>query len=178
MHSVLFIIKTITLFIGISMSMSMNMDTNTYMMFVVGLVAGLMSTMNVWANSFSDIRFHLNDVYMIVLMTCWMILLMFLLMLVYDSYMKTGHKNDSYGLNLIIPAIIILVSFCFIREQTFIDDKQFLKGMIPHHSMAILMAKKIKDKTKNNKIRRFADNIIHQQQTEINEMKMLEQELV
>ena len=45
------------------------MDNSHYIiMFFIMIVAGALSTMNVWVNKISDIRFSLNDVYMILLL--------------------------------------------------------------------------------------------------------------
>ena len=45
------------------------MDNSHYIiMFFIMIVAGALSTMNVWVDKISDIRFSLNDVYMILLM--------------------------------------------------------------------------------------------------------------
>lgn len=125
-------------------------------MVFISVVAGLLSSMNVWAANFKDVRFHLNDVYMAFLMAGWMLLF---------SYISSSH--NSY-IMMVIAIIMIGASFYAIRNQTFIDDKQFLKGMIPHHSMAILMSEKIRDKTTNPKIKKMASNIIQTQSSEIN----------
>lgn len=127
-------------------------------MILISIFAGLLSTMNVWANSVYDIRFHLNDVYMASLMTCWMILLTQLLNGSHATY-----TNVSTCTILIITIFLIIG----IRHQIFIDDRQFLEGMIPHHSMAILMSKRILKKTNNNKIKKLASDIINSQQKEI-----------
>ena len=37
-------------------------------MFFIMIVAGALSTMNVWVDKISDIRFSVNDLYMILLM--------------------------------------------------------------------------------------------------------------
>jgi hypothetical protein len=33
-------------------------------MFVIMIVASIITGMNIWVNSFSDVRVHLNDIYM------------------------------------------------------------------------------------------------------------------
>lgn len=54
-----------------------HIQTNHYViMFFIMLLSGLLSTMNVWADKFNDIRFSINDVYMTLLMTGWMFLFM------------------------------------------------------------------------------------------------------
>ena len=49
-------------------------------------------------------------------------------------------------------------------------DKEFIKQMIPHHQMAIMMAQMALKDSKNSKIRNFAKSIIKTQSAEINEM--------
>ena len=50
-----------------------------------------------------------------------------------------------------------------------INENQYKLGMIPHHSMAIHMSKKILEK--NNNIKPFLKNLITNQQEEILFMK-------
>ena len=127
-------------------------------MIIIMFVAGYLSNMNIFASSINHVRLHLNDLYMVLLMTGWMVLLMTL-----TDY---NHMHDSNTI-LITTIIFIAIILYLIRTQTFIDDKQFLNGMIPHHSQAILMAQKIKQKTKNPEIIKLADNIITSQYNEI-----------
>jgi uncharacterized protein (DUF305 family) len=54
-----------------------------------------------------------------------------------------------------------------------IDDKQYLNGMIEHHSMALLTSEEILKKTNNYNIAKLAKNIIQKQQDELREMKGL-----
>ena len=49
------------------------MKTNHYVvMFFIMILSGLLSTMNIWVDKVDDIRFSVNDAYMILLMTGWM----------------------------------------------------------------------------------------------------------
>ena len=124
-------------------------------MFVIMIFSGILSSMNVWANKVSDIRLSLNDFYMAFLMAGWMILFMAIL----DNYF-----------NGILIGIIIIIFFIFaIRTQLFVNQKQFLLGMIPHHSMAITMSKKLLEKP--NDIQDLLFDIINSQQKEIKFMK-------
>jgi len=128
-------------------------------MFIIMILAGLLSSMNVWTVKLSDIRLHLNDIYMSVLMTGWMFALMGL------YYMNITQ--------IILGTIIIIVMLYMIRSQTFINESQYLSGMIPHHSMAVLMSKRLleKDLPLEREIKQLAINIISSQETEINLMK-------
>src|SRR5437016_2654072 len=50
------------------------MDMHLIQMIVFSLLGGFLATMNIWAASCDHVRFHLNDVYMVALMTLWMVL--------------------------------------------------------------------------------------------------------
>jgi len=128
-------------------------------MFIIMILAGLLSSMNVWTDKLSDIRFHLNDIYMAVFMTGWMFAIMGL------YYMNITQ--------IILGTIIIIVMLYMIRSQTFINEYQYLSGMIPHHSMAVLMSKRLLEKNLplEPEIKQLATNIISSQESEINLMK-------
>ena len=51
----------------------MNRYHHYYVMFFIMILAGLLSTMNMWADKIDDVRFSLNDFYMIGLMVGWML---------------------------------------------------------------------------------------------------------
>lgn len=90
-------------------------------------------------------------------MTSWMVLL--------DAIYRGNVTVAAIGL------VCVGVTIYMIRNQTFISDCQFVKGMIPHHSMAVRMAREIKNKTKDHKIAILADDIIKSQNSEISLMK-------
>ena len=131
------------------------MKNHYLVMFVIMILSGLLSTMNVWVDKVSDIRYSINDVYMTLLMTGWM----FLFMGIY--YRET----NIFILGLFLVIVII---FC-IRTQLFVSQEQYELGMIPHHSMAILMSKKLLEK--KNTIQPFLHNLIHTQKKEIQFLK-------
>ena len=95
------------------------------------LLSGLFSSMYIWSYRFSDMRISINDLYMSILMTGWMFLLMGLY-----------YKMYKY----ILPSlIVVIITIYLIRNQSFISPTQYIKGMIPHHSMAITMSQKLLD---------------------------------
>ena len=124
-------------------------------MIICMFFAGYASTMNNWIYNWSDFRFSLNDFYMVGLMTGWMLFFMGLFAL----KIRTG----------IFGLILIAVFFALIRTQAFVTEIQYLKGMIPHHSMAILMSKRLEKKP--NSIQHLLDQIIQTQKKEIIIMK-------
>lgn len=50
-------------------------------------------------------------------------------------------------------------------------DQEYLKEMIPHHIMAVMMANMLKNGTERSEMRELADNIISSQTKEINQMR-------
>ena len=127
-------------------------ESNHYVvMFFIMIFAGLLSTMNVWVDKYDDIRFSMNDIYMTLLMTGWMFLFMGI---IYKELIV-----------FIIGITLVIVNIWCIRSQFLITETQYKLGMIPHHSMAIHMSKKLLEK-KNN-IKPFLKNIINTQEDEI-----------
>jgi hypothetical protein len=129
--------------------------TEDVIMFFIMILAGLLSTMNVWVDKYDDIQFSLNDVYMVLLMTGWM----FLFMGAFYKKMNTF----SFGLFLVV------VNLWCIRTQFLITQTQYLMGMIPHHSMAVHMSNQLLKK--ENNISGFLKSIVSKQSHEIEYMK-------
>ena len=67
----------------------------------------------------------------------------------------------------------ICVSIILLRRQLFVDDKQWLRRMISHHSTALTTSHKINNKTKNSKLKKLAKDIIATQEKEIQQMKSM-----
>ena len=65
--------------------------------------------------------------------------------------------------------MVAVVFFGLIRTQLFVTEVQFLRGMIPHHSMAVMMSKRLEKKP--NSIQHLLDQIIQTQEKEIIIMK-------
>lgn len=124
-------------------------------MFVIMIISGLMATMNVWVDKYDDIYVSINDLYMILLMTGWMFFLM--------GIVNRDTKIAFFGFCVMVSNMVC------IRTQFMVSEKQYIRGMIPHHSMAIHMSKKLLNKDTN--IKPFLEKIIKTQTEEINWMK-------
>jgi len=120
-------------------------------MFFIMVLSGLLSTMNIWVDKLDDIRISLNDVYMILLMSGWMFL-----------FMGIIYKDAN---PFIIGLLLVIINIWCIRSQFLISETQYKLGMIPHHSMAVLMSKKLLEKA--NTIKPFLNNLIQTQEDEI-----------
>jgi len=127
-------------------------------MFVIMIISGLLTTMNVWVDKWDDIRFSINDMYMTLLMTGWM----FLFMGIYYSEI----------LIILLGLFLVVTNFWCIRTQFMVTTEQYILGMIPHHSMAILMSKKLIQR-QCQLPHEFVSNIITTQEKEIEYMKVI-----
>jgi hypothetical protein len=113
----------------------------------------------------SNVYPNLNQFYMAGLMTAPMLLIELVLM----RAMYPSNK-----MNLAIAAIslaALAAFFILIRQQTAIDDRQFLRSMIPHHAGAILMCGKAP--IQDQEIKDLCARIISGQQSEIDQMKAI-----
>ncbi len=131
-------------------------------MFFIMIISGLLSTMNIWVDKVSDIRFSMNDIYMTLLMTGWMFL-----------FMALYYKEK---IIFIIGLFLVILNIVCIRTQFLVFENQYKLGMIPHHSMAIHMSKKLLNKKRENNgnnenMISFLENIINTQEKEILFMK-------
>ncbi len=113
---------------------------------------------------FSEMR-----LYMTILSTSVMAVVMLLFML---------HMLKDKKINMAIIGVSIVVfvsSFYLMRNQTTIDDVDYMQGMIPHHSIAILTSGRAN--IKDPRVRKLADDIIEAQEKEIKDMKELIEDL-
>lgn len=119
--------------------------------------------MFVMIDQLSSFYNNLNMFYMTLMMVAPMVVLMILAM---------RHMFPSKGANtaLLAGSILIFVgAFALIRTQTTIDDRAFLRSMIPHHSGAILMCQEAS--ISDPQIKKLCVEIIRSQRQEIEEMK-------
>ena len=133
-----------------------NVNNHYSTMFIIMILSGLLSTMNIWVDKYDDIRLSVNDVYMTLLMSGWMFLFM-------------GIFYQEINIFILGLIIVIIIIWC-IRTQFFITEYQYKLSMIPHHSMAVHMSKKLLEK-ENNRQHPFLTNIINTQESEIVIMK-------
>lgn len=144
----------------------MNMSRNHYYRLLVMAVLSFLSMyilMYSMVNTMGNVYNNFNQVYMAATMTAPMLVFEILLM---------GMMYQNKRLNALIVALSVLglvIFFLFIRQQTAITDKQFLRSMIPHHAGAILMCEQAP--IQDPDIRQLCGTIIASQQSEIDQMK-------
>ena len=135
-------------------------------MFMVMIIIGILfNPMNILAHRFTDLYLSLTLFYGGLLMASNMVWAHEIV-----HYLSMGHFNMlffSIGIVLSISIAILL------RQQLLVDDKQWLKRMIPHHSTALTTTHKIYNRTDNPKIKKLAKEIIDTQEKEIQLMKSM-----
>ena len=92
-------------------------------------------------------------------------------MLVIELWIMKGmYQNKKINWAIITVSFAIGI-FCWfgIREQLFVGDKEFVKGMIPHHAAAVLMSEKAK--LPDPELIQLQKNILETQAQEIEFMK-------
>jgi type IV secretory pathway VirB3-like protein len=88
------------------------------------------------------------------------------------SFMLHMYSNVTVNIIIYLVSIVIFVgSLWLVRSQTTVDDVSYMKAMIPHHSIAILTSERAQ--ISDPRVRQLADEIIEAQRREIDEMKML-----
>ncbi len=68
-------------------------------------------------------------------------------------------------------ALLIATGVALVRTQVTVDDVDYMEGMIPHHSIAILTSERAR--IEDERVRELADEIIDAQRREIREMAWL-----
>ena len=125
----------------------------------------------IMTNSATNITFSMGKFYM----SCIMALLMGVIEVGMNDYhmlyfSSIYHLSLSYYLSLgfALSAFVYLY-----RNQMYIDDADYLKEMIEHHSMAVLTSDQILEKTRSERVQKLAENIASTQAAEIKYMKQL-----
>lgn len=136
-------------------------------MFCVMVIVGMFfNPMNMLAYRFDDLYISLTLFYGGLLMASNM---MWAHELVH--YFSMGHFNKAVFMIGIV--LSISVSIFLLRKQLHINDKQWLKRMISHHSTALTTSRKIYNSTDSMKIKHLAKEIINTQDREIKLMKSM-----
>lgn len=146
-----------------------------YMMLGIMAVAMLVLMYFImFAMIWSGVHFlqNFNFAYMAIMMAAPMIFMMPLMM---------GSMYSDRKLNRVVyigSALLFILAFGAIRDQTLIGDKQFVRSMIPHHSGAILMCERASIRDAEVRELCFKPNgIIESQSREIQQMERIKARL-
>lgn len=120
-----------------------------------------------YANVFSIDHIHYSEerVYMALLMGSAMAIVMV-------AYMWKMYPDRRANVGIIIGAVLLGgVFFLLSQSQILVGDVNYMRGMIPHHSIAILTSDRAG--IEDLRVRALADEIIAAQRREIKEMDWL-----
>ena len=87
-------------------------------------------------------------------------------------FMWGMYENKKLNYLIIAGALVLgIFTYSILREQTFVDDKAWMRAMIPHHSSAIMVSQKAQ--LKDPEAIKLAEDIIAAQKREIAQMKAM-----
>ena len=139
--------------------------------FVMIATSSILMYMVMYLNTYEIGHVYFSEMraYITVLSTCVIAIVMLIFML-------NMLKNKKVNLIIVSVSVLVFVSsLLLMRNQTTIDDIDYMEAMIPHHSIAILASERanITDK----RVKTLANSIIEAQKEEIEEMKKLIEDL-
>jgi hypothetical protein len=143
----------------------MELTYSLWFMMICSFLIQMLVMSSIMTNSYVNITFSMGKFYMSVIMA---VLMGLLEVLMYDIHMRV--------INLYYYLILFFILSIFIylyRNQLYIEDKDYLKEMIEHHSMAILTSDEILQKTNSERVKKLAETILKIQEKEIEYMKQL-----
>jgi len=94
---------------------------------------------------------------------------MVIIMLLYMLQMYTDKSKNALVLS--VGVLLIAGGLWLVRSQVTVSDTDYMEGMIPHHSIAILTSER--SQIEDVRVRKLADEIIKAQRREIMEMDWL-----
>lgn len=103
----------------------------------------------------------------------WMALVMAAVMaVVMLAFMLNMYKRKSVNIAIFAgSAAAFAIALWLVRSQATVGDTEYMKAMVPHHSIAIMTSERAQ--ISDPRVRKLADEIIEAQRREIAEMKFL-----
>lgn len=144
------------------------MEKGNYKKFAVMLILSffiMYAVMYLNVDQFDHVYFSMTRFYMTLLMVSAMALLMLFMM-------RMMYQNKKLNLVIMLAAVtVFILALVGVRTQTAIGDVLYMKGMIPHHSIAIMVSKNAH--LKDPEVKQLAQSIIEAQEKEIAQMKAI-----
>jgi len=117
------------------------------------------------ADQFDHVMLSYTRHYMTILMIAPMAISMML-------FMWGMYENKKWNYAILATSVVVFfLTLGALRNQVGIKDVQYMKAMIPHHSIAILTSERAD--IKDPEVKKLADDIIKAQRKEIAEMKAM-----
>lgn len=143
----------------------MELSYSLWFMMIGSFLIQILLMSVIMTNSYRNITFSIGKFYMSVIMS---VLMGLLEVLMYDVHMSMISVKYYVSLLFVLSLFVYLY-----RNQQYIEDKDYLEEMIEHHSMALLTSEEILQKTKSERVKKLAENIISTQVREIDYMRQL-----
>lgn len=143
-----------------------SMEADNYKNFIIISVISFAIMYAAMFSSINELGHFYNSLtmlYMTLVMICPMALVMLLLM----GEMYSNKKWNTIIITAL--AIIFVLSLIFLRIQFGVDDKDYLRHMISHHSSAILTSTHAN--LQDPEVKELAKKILETQEREIGQMK-------
>ena len=107
----------------------------------------------------------------------WMAFLMGATMaIIMLGFMFGMYRSKIVNIGIFVgAAVVFALALWLVRSQATVGDVAYMKGMIPHHSIAIMTSRRAQ--ISDPRVRKLADEIIAAQDREISEMKYLVDDL-
>ena len=119
-----------------------------------------LNTYELWHVEFSETR-----LYMSLLMGATMTAIML-------AFMLGMHRNRKVNAAIFgLAALVFVGALWLVRSQSAVEDRTYMRGMTPHHSIAVLTSANAE--IRDARVRKLADGIIASQCREISEMQWL-----
>lgn len=98
------------------------------------------------------------------------------MMIIMLLFMLNMYTSKIINAGIFIGGFLILIfGIWLVRSQATVDDVDYMEGMIPHHSIAILTSERAA--IEDPRVRKLAEEIIKSQREEIREMEWLIQDI-
>jgi hypothetical protein len=132
---------------------------------IVTAMAGMYALTYVNTYEFDHIRWSETRFYMTFVMGAVMAVIML-------GFMRGMYTHRIANIGIVAgSAVVFTLAVWLVRSQETIEDRSYMRAMIPHHSIAILTSKRAT--IDDVRVRELADQIITAQQREIAEMSWL-----
>ncbi len=149
--------------------MEKSMKHGSYAQFFLMIVTSMvvmyvLSYLNSW-EIFGHAWFSETRIFMVLMMGASMAIIML-------TYMLGMYRNGKINASIYIASLVVIATaLALVRSQQTVDDVDYMEGMIPHHSIAVLTSSRAQ--ISDARVRKLADRIIRSQKKEIKEMSWL-----
>ena len=144
-----------------------NLLNNQIIMFII------MTLIGIFFNPMNILAFRLNDLYFSLTLFYGGLLMASNMIWAHEIYHYFSMNKFNIYVFFIGILLSVSVSVLLLRSQFLVDDTQWLKRMISHHSTALTTSHKIYNNTNNVELKKLAKDIIQTQEKEIYLMKSM-----